>query len=385
MRVVLSTIGKFHTFDLARELHAHGALQAIFTGYPRFKLQNEQLPRHLVHCFPWVHAPYMGLPRRSLLGTRMNQWWEYVDRITLDGYVSVRMPKCDVFVGLSGSALRSGRTASGRGAKVVCDRGSTHIRVQDRLLREEHALWGLPFGGIDPRVIEREEAEYAAADCITVPSTFNAQSFLDSGVPAAKIRRISYGVNLERFHPTTPPDSSRFDVLFAGGMSVRKGLPYLLMAYRELRHPQKSLSLAGAPDLAFIEFLKRHSLWPEGVRILGHLSQDRLRDTMSRSHALVMPSIEEGMAMVQAQAMACGCPVIGTEHTGASDLYEDAREGFIVPIRNFTRIAECLQRLADSPDLRSEMSAAALARVKKIGGWQDYGSQALRTYASLVG
>ena len=37
MKVVLSTVGKFHAFDLARELHTHGALESIFTGYPRFK------------------------------------------------------------------------------------------------------------------------------------------------------------------------------------------------------------------------------------------------------------------------------------------------------------------------------------------------------------
>ena len=55
---------------------------------------------------------------------------------------------------------------------------------------------------------------------------------------------------------------------------------------------------------------------------------------MSRSHVMVLPSIEEGLALVQAQALACGCPVIGTRHTGAEDLFSDGNEGFIVPIRN---------------------------------------------------
>jgi glycosyltransferase involved in cell wall biosynthesis len=237
---------------------------------------------------------------------------------------------------------------------------------------------------VDPRVIDLEEAEYAAADCITVPSEFNVQSFIECGVSPAKIRRIPYGVNLERFHPTTPPDADHFDVLFAGSMSVRKGIPDLLAAFSELRHPRKSLSFAGDSDPALIDFLKRRSMWPEGVRVLGHLPPDRLRDAMSRSHVLVLPSIEEGLALVQAQAMACGCPVIGTEHTGARDLYEDGREGFIVPIRQPARIAECLQRLADTPHLRAQLSAAALARVGQVGGWRDYGRLASATYASLT-
>jgi glycosyltransferase involved in cell wall biosynthesis len=199
------------------------------------------------------------------------------------------------------------------------------------------------------------------------------------------MRRVPYGVNLERFHPTSAPDAARFDVLFAGGMSLRKGVPYLLMAYKELRHSRKSLSFAGTPDPTFIDFLKRRALWPEGVRILGHHSQEQLRDVMSRSHVMVLPSIEEGMAMVQAQAMACGCPVIGTDHTGAADLFADSKEGFIVPIREPARIAECLQRLADAPELRAQMSEATLARVNEIGGWHDYGSRALSVYASLIG
>src|ERR1035441_1271472 len=150
MKFVLSTIGKFHTFDLARELHNRGALQAVFTAYPRFKLRHERLPPEVIHTFPWVHTPYMGFAYRGLLGYRINWLWEYLDKITLDHFVSRRMPACDVFVGLSGSALRSGETAHARGAKYVCDRGSSHIRTQDQLLRDEYARWDLKFVGIDP-------------------------------------------------------------------------------------------------------------------------------------------------------------------------------------------------------------------------------------------
>ncbi len=89
-------------------------------------------------------------------------------------------------------------------------------------------------------------------------------------------------------------------------MSLRKGVQYLLQAYARFQHPRKSLTFAGtvAPD--FIEMMKRRSLWPDDARVLGHVPQPRLKDLMSRSHVLVLPSIEEGLAMVQAQAMACG-------------------------------------------------------------------------------
>lgn len=384
MKVALSVIGTFHTFDLARELHARHSLAGIFTGYPRFKLKNEKLPAELVHTFPWIHTPYMGFPRRDWLGTQLNWAWEYLDKVTLDAHVSRQLPECEVFVGLSGSALRSGKVAKRQGARYVCDRGSTHIREQDTLQREEHARWGETFKGVDPRVIALEEAEYAEADCITVPSSFNLRSFVSQGIAAHKMRRLPYGVNLDRFHPTQTPDPNRFDILFAGGMSLRKGLPYLLQAYQAFKHPNKSLSFAGAPDHGLINKMKSLALWPDDAEVLGHLSQTQLRDLMSRSHAMVLPSIEEGLALVQAQAMACGCPVIGTEHTGAEDLYTDGQEGFIVPIRRADLIADRLQQLADQPGLRLNMSQLAVLRMKQTGGWHAYGDKATAIYRGLL-
>jgi glycosyltransferase involved in cell wall biosynthesis len=105
---------------------------------------------------------------------------------------------------------------------------------------------------------------------------------------------------------------------------------------------------------------------------------------MSRSHVMILPSVEEGLALVQAEAMACGCPVIGTDHTGATDLFEDGIEGFILPIRRADMIAQRLQQLAGDPSRRARMSAACLARVRRIGGWHDYGARAVATYQSLA-
>jgi glycosyltransferase involved in cell wall biosynthesis len=384
MRVVTSTIGKFHHFDLARELHRRNALEAIFTGYPRFKLREEGLPAAKIKTFPYLQTAYMAMPRRDLLGQHFVRAWEHAARVTLDRHVERHLPPCDIFVGLSGSALRSGRQARRLGARYVCDRGSTHIRVQDRLLREEHERWGLPYGGIDPRVIEGEEAEYAEADRITVPSGFNVRSFVAQGVPAAKLRRLPYGVDLSRFRPTAKPADGNLDLLFVGGMSLRKGVPYLLQAYQRLQHPRKTITFAGAVSPEVVALMKSRRLWPEQLRLLGPVPQAQLKDLMSRSHVLVLPSIEEGLALVQAQAMACGCVVVASRHTGAEDLFTDGVEGFIVPVRDADALAQRLQQLADDPALRQRMSLQALQRVRQAGGWHEYGEQAMAAYVELL-
>jgi alpha-maltose-1-phosphate synthase len=384
MKVALSTIGTFHHFDLARELHHQGVLAGIYSGYPRFKLRREALPDALVHTFPWVHGAYMAFKHKDKFGKAFVRAWERLDRVTFDRHVARHIHQVDVFVGLSGSALFTGAAVQAQGGKHVCDRGSSHIRVQDQLIREEDALWGAASAGVDPWIMAREEAEYAQADCITVPSTFNVRSFVSQGVPAHKMRKLSYGVNLERFHPTQAPVPGQFDLLFAGGMSLRKGVPYLLQAYKALRHPRKSLTFAGSPSPALIALMQKHGLWSSDIRVLGHVDQLQLKDVMSRSHVLVLPSIEEGLALVQAQAMACGCPVVATENTGAEDLFEHGQQGFITPIRSPEVMTRHLQTLADDDALRQHFSEQALLRVKQSGGWRDYGRQAQQIYRGLL-
>ena len=124
-------------------------------------------------------------------------------------------------------------------------------------------------------------------------------------------------------------------------------------------------------------------MWPANARCLGHVPQAELKDLMSRSHVMVLSSIEEGLAMVMAQTMACGCPVIASQNTGAEDLFTDTQEGFIVPIRDVGALTNRLQQLADDPALRNAMGQRSLERVRSMGGWNDYGSNALAIYREL--
>ena len=373
MKVVVSTIGKFHTFSLARQLYERGHLERVFTGYPRFKLRDEALPDALIESWPWLSLLGQAHGRLAWSNRAFGQKIARLSQKSFDNYVSARLPACDVFVGLSGSALKTGRRAQAAGALYVCDRGSSHVRYQNRLIEDEHRRRGVRFQGTHPGTIAQEEAEYAAADVITVPSRFAARSFEEMGVDGCKVRVVPYGVDLARFHPIGVPDPERFDVLFVGGASLRKGIPDLLEAFAALRHPRKRLTLVGAISRD-VAPLTRAAAANQPIRCLGHRPNGRLKETLSRSHVLVLPSIEDGFGIVMAEAMACGCPVVATDHTGAEDLLEDGREGFVVPIRVPEAIASRLQQMADDPTLRERMAAASLARMRASGGWDAYGA-----------
>ena len=382
MRVVLSAIGTFHTFDMARQLEAAGALGCVFTGYPRFKLRSSGVPQDKIRSFPWLHGPYMA----GWIPNRLKFDWEYWDRRFFDSYVAAALPaQCDLFCGLSGSAISTGLAAKRRGLPYVCDRGSSHIRFQDTILRQEHERWRMPYPGIDPRIVAREEREYELADVILVPSQFALRTFVDSGVPREKLRLAPYGVDTARFSPVAKPAEDAFDILFVGGLSLRKGVRYLFDGFEKLTHPRKTLTVAGtvAPEIASLvrDFAARSGK----LRLLGHVPQAELKSVMSRAHVLALPSVEEGFGLVQAQAMACGCPVIASSNTGAADLFRDGIEGFIVAPQDADGLCAALQKLADDPSLRARLSAAALQRVAWLGGWNRYGQVVLDVFRSLTG
>jgi alpha-maltose-1-phosphate synthase len=381
--VVQAVVGTFWHFDLAREMERHGCLKLIYSTFPWKRLQREGVPREKVRTFPWIHTPQFILSGWGLIPAGLNREIAWTMFRTFDAWISKTLPRCDAVIAISGTGLQTGKTAQAMGAKYFCDRGSSHIRYQDRILREEFAIWGVKRDVlVDPRMIAREEAEYEQADAITVPSEFVRRSFLDMGVPCHKLHKVPYGVRLERFRRTVEPPPDRFEVLFAGGVSLRKGVPYLLQAFARLRHPHKRLRIAGAMNTEFRPILAH--LPQENVEFLGALPQNQLAAVMSSSHVMVLPSIEEGLALVQGQALACGCPLISTVHTGGEDLFTDGVEGFLVPIRSPEAIAEKLQLLADDPALQQRMSEAALRRVRQIGGWKEYGEAWIRLLRSQL-
>ncbi len=383
LEVVQAVAGVFHHFDLARELEGRGSLKCIYSTFPWKRLRREGIALEKVRTFPWVHTPQLLVGRMWGIPAGLNRDITSVMFRTFDHWVANTMPSCDVYVALSGSGVLSGRRAQERGAKYICDRGSSHIRYQDRIVGEEYKRWGIERVICDPRIIAREETEYEEADAIVVPSEFARRSFVEMGVPAEKVYKIPYGVRLERFRRTGEPMPDRFEVLFVGSVNLRKGVPYLLEGYRQLKHPRKRLRIVGSVAPEFRQILS--GLPQEGVEFMGHVPQGQLPALFSSSHVMVLPSIEEGLALVQGQAMACGCPLISSDHTGGEDLFADGVEGFLTPIRSPQAIGARLQQLADDAPLRERMSEAAQERVRHIGGWYQYGESWSAFAQSLVG
>ena len=209
--------------------------------------------------------------------------------------------------------------------------------------------------------IDRKEKEIELADHIFVPSSFVKNSLLDAGVNPENISIIPFGAPINYFYPQ-PKTEQSFRALFVGRVGPRKGVHYLLQAWQELRLTEAELLLVG-----FNEF-------PEGwldqygdtFHYLPSVPHTSLNKYYSSANVFVFPSLVEGLALVQLEAMACGIPVITTPNAGGTDIITDGVEGFILPIRDVEALKEKLEWCYRHPQELAEMGRAARRKAEQL-------------------
>jgi glycosyltransferase involved in cell wall biosynthesis len=209
--------------------------------------------------------------------------------------------------------------------------------------------------------IERKDREIQLADHIFVPSSFVQNSLVDAGVKPEKVSAIPFGAPIDYFHPH-PKKDKLFRALFVGRVGPRKGVHYLLQAWQELKFPNAELLLVGVNEfplgyLAGYRDVFRH------VPSVPHTS---LNEYYNSANILVLPSLVEGLALVQLEALACGIPIITTPNAGGSDIITDSVEGFIVPIRDVEALKEKLEWCYSHPQELAEMGRAARRKAEQL-------------------
>lgn len=374
MKIVQSTWVRYHHFDLARELHALGQLERIFTCLPWWKADEESkqqgIPRTLISCNFLMQGIRRVGQKLPFYTKGFDGKLATIETSIFSKWVANNLPECDAYIGISGSGLHAGKLAKSRGAGYIMDRGSTHIRYANRVLNEEYAKWGIPRERENEWLMANEEAEIAEATLVTVPSSFVKASFVAEGVDASKISVVPYGVSLSEFYSVGQPPKSSFRLLFVGQFSIRKGVPYLLEAFKQFKHSNKELVVVGHVPDDVKDIIA--SIGSDNIQFVGAVSRAEVKNYMSTAHALVLPSIEEGLALVQSQAMACGCPIIATPNTGSETLFHHGQEGLIVTAQDVQSLVDAFEQLASDNALRLAMTDACLKKVNSFEGWKNY-------------
>jgi glycosyltransferase involved in cell wall biosynthesis len=214
----------------------------------------------------------------------------------------------------------------------------------------------------------RREADRALATLLLVPSEYIAEQLRGHGVAGERIRVIPYAADTRRFRPGEQRSlGARCRFLFAGGLTQRKGIGYLLAAWRRIQRPGWSLRLVGGLPrrLGPLEA----DLAQPGIEWLGRVGHDAMPDVMAAADVFVFPSLFEGSAVVTYEALAAGLPSVVTREAGS--VAREGVEGLIVPAADAGALADRMERLGSDPELRAAMSVAARRRGQDFD-WPRY-------------
>jgi len=315
MRIAILTSGRFHACDLARELAVRGHEVAFYSLVPPQRTRRFGLP---AECNRWL-GPYVGplyLLTRVALQSRYAAGLLVFMSVVLDRVTARRVEPCDLFIGMSQMSLRTIDAVRRRfGARAFLERGSRHILSQreilERLPRRRAAAPPIPDWAV-----HRELGEYALADVIVVPSRHAEASFLERGVPAAKLFRNPYGVDLSMFPATpAPPADAAPTIIMVGAWSLQKGCDVLTDAWRRLPR--------GATRLLHVGRVVDAPLPSDaGFEHREPVDQRRLTHLYAQAHVMGLASRQEGLGLVLAQALASGLHIAAAEPTGAADLQD---------------------------------------------------------------
>jgi len=379
LNIVISVGGRFHAFFLANQLLHRDALKEIITSYPRFYARKYGLPPEKVR--PVVSKEILFRSWQKLPGSIRSLYdIRYFVSDLFDRRAAKIVSECDLFIGWSSFSLRTLRRAKELGAITIIQRGSSHIIYQRDILKREYKKLGLAPDLPADKIIEKELQEYEEADYIEVPSSFARRTFREKGFPASRIIQGGRGVDLSLFRPIAKEDNI-FRIIYAGQISIQKGIHYLLQAFSELRLSRAELWLIGGISDLMKPFLKKYA---GNYTWLGNKPEKELYRFYSQGSVFVIPTLQEGLAMVQVQAMACGLPVISTTNSGGEDIIEEGKEGFIIPVCDLDALKERLIYLYKNQEICREMGGAAREKAKDKFSWDDYGEFIFEKYRRIL-
>lgn len=206
---------------------------------------------------------------------------------------------------------------------------------------------------------------------------------------SADYRVIPNGVDFERFASAAPPpshlDDSRPTILFVGRLEARKGIPYLLRAYKELkvRQPSARLVIVGEGGLKAEYVELAHALALEDVLFEGYVKPELLSAYYQRADVFCSPStVNESFGITLLEAMAAGAPAVATSINGTNTLGEDGVTGLIVPPKDANVLATAIERLIEDRLLAKQLADAAQERATRFD-WEQIARQLLEYYEEL--
>lgn len=194
------------------------------------------------------------------------------------------------------------------------------------------------------------------------------------------------GVNLQRFAPRPghPDKAPAPVVLFASRLIAEKGLFEYVEAARMLKERgiHATFQIAGSPDTGNPSSISDEDLelWRrEGaVDLLGHV--ENVDDLIAQSTMVVLPSYREGTPRILLEAAAMAKPIVATDVPGCREVVDDGVNGYLVPVKSATALAEAIEKVLVAPELCAQMGEAGREKMLLEFDDQDVARRTIEVY-----
>jgi glycosyltransferase involved in cell wall biosynthesis len=257
-----------------------------------------------------------------------------------------------------------------RGIKCVLDQMDPS-RAEVEMVRDEEKRWPgwtTQITEVPEEYFRRREGEWALADRIVVNSEFCRQTLISQGVAPEKLVIIPLCYEPEagkvpKPGPTTlnlQLSTAPLRVLFLGQVILRKGIQYLLEAARLLERENIRFDIVGPIGIT----PQAMASAPRNVVFHGRATRDQAAGWYRKADLFVLPTISDGFAITQLEAMAHGLPVVATPCCG--NVVSDGVDGFLVRPYDAEALAKALLRYLAGSELLRSHQAAAFAKSKQF-------------------
>jgi len=373
-----SQIGAREHYAVPRGLHQEGRLGGLITDWyaPRGTMlrwfgrrgraaltaRSEGIPDGLIRAFHLRSLWWKWKIRRSGARGQVYEALNHTDAAFAGATARLRLPAHQIFFGYSFGSLEMLAAEKKRGVFTVLDQidpGAGEFRLVAEEMKRFKDLAGAP-PKFPTDYYERNQNELALADRVVVNSEFCRQTLVEQGVPPGKLvviplcyephkREIS--AVKRTWNPAQP-----LRVLFLGQVIVRKGIHYLMAAARKLEKANVHFHVVGPVGISAAAVNSA----PRNITFHGRATRDQAGAWYQGADLFVLPTLSDGFAITQLEAMSYGLPVITTPCCG--DVVSEGLDGFIVPPRNSDALANVLLRYLTEPELLLAHQQATAAK-----------------------
>jgi glycosyltransferase involved in cell wall biosynthesis len=336
-----------HVYSLAQAVAELDSVVTCYMGYPRWRLHRPYPTNLRTHSFRTI-VTYGLLRLPTWLRPEPKALFQWQDK-HFDHWVGQSMEEHDFIHAMPGQALQIFRRARKEGISTVLNHATGPARHVVKVMKPEYQRAGLKLEEstcYNESYWAQADEEYDLADWHCVASTLVRDQLIEQGINGERIWIVPYGAEPRIFYPPISKTWERFRILFAGQVTLRKGIASLLQALSSCRSSDWIVDFYGVVSADVKKDLAAYR-GQVPLRFHGAVPQSKLAEVMRGASVLVLPSLEEGFGLVVPQSLACGTPCVVSDQVGAKDLVEAGVNGSIFPANDPLSLLEQLHYWAE--------------------------------------